>query len=122
MQTDYYKGTEHGGMPCTYNNDNINAIIDLFALSLGGRVKLTKKLPAKLGGIAYENLHLKGGFVAEASYDMDGNILECRIRSQLGNQLILVGNWQIDGCVEKYENGCTVVDTVPGGVYVICPV
>ena len=29
MQTGYYQGTEHGGMPRTYDNDNINAIIDL---------------------------------------------------------------------------------------------
>ncbi len=97
----------------------LNAIIDLFALSLGGRVKLTKKIPARLGGIAYENLHLKGGFVAEASYDMEGNIVECRIRSKFGNKLQLVGDWQVDGCTVRMENGCTVVDTSADGVYVV---
>lgn len=98
-----------------------NAIMDLFALSVAGRVKLTKKIPAKLGGIAYENLHLTGGFVAEASYDMEGNIQECCIQSKLGNTLHLVGQWQIDGCSARTENGCTVVDTIAGNSYVVRP-
>lgn len=97
----------------------LNAIIDLFALSLAGRVKLTKKIPEKLGGIGYENLHLKGGFVAEADYDMGGNIIECRIRSVLGNPLCLVGNWQVEGCETRAENGCTVLNTVAGSIYKI---
>ena len=95
----------------------LNAIIDLFALSLAGRVKLTKKIPAKLGGIAYENLHLKGGFVAEASYDMDGNIVECHIQSRLGNKLRLIGHWEVDGCDTYFEEGCTLLDTVAGKTY-----
>ena len=100
----------------------LNAIIDLFALSLAGRVKITKKIPAKLGGIAYENLHLKGGFIAEASYDMDGNIVECRIQSQLGNTLRLVGDWLVDGVATRFDTGCTVVDTVAGCEYIVRPV
>lgn len=99
-----------------------NAIMDLFALSLAGRVKLTKKIPAKLGGIAYENLHLKGGFVAEASYDMAGNITQCCIQSQLGNTLHLVGQWLVEGGSARTENGCTVVDTVAGRSYSVRPV
>ena len=84
-------------------------------------MKLTKKIPAKLGGIAYENLYLKGGFVAEASYDMEGNIKECCIRSDLGATLRLIGLWQVEGGSSRNENSCTVVDTIPGCSYVVHP-
>ena len=85
-------------------------------------MQLCRKVPAKLGGIAYENLYLKGGFVSEAEYDSEGVMAGCRIVSQRGNVLKLVGEWTVDGCDVRYENGCTILNTEAGKAYSVRPV
>ena len=97
----------------------LNAIINLFATSLAGRVSITRRLPERLGGIAYENLYLKGGFVASAEYDNSGELKNVKIKSKLGHDLKLVGKWSCDEAEFEYDGKVTHIKTECGKVYTL---
>lgn len=141
QMTGYYKGTEHGGMPRTYDNENINAIIDLcnkegFLVIYNHPVWSLEYYPdyspmKGLWGFEYRNT----GSIISGYDENNSRIYDDFL--QLGNRMVPViaddmhsqkvkggvkslgGGWVMIGA-EKLEYGCVMEAMERGDVYASC--